>query len=122
MTESKRTRAALAEVQSLWPTAVIYKFNDSKTKGIPDAQIIKKQHDPIWIEFKDAEGMESVDALMNTPRGKLQLFELRRLAREGAIALVVVFRDKRTFIYEAVFLDLMTDRLTLAEFLCVPRP
>ncbi len=117
MTESKRTRVALAAVQAAWPTAVIFKYNDSKTKGIPDAQITHKPQGSIWIEFKDADSTESVESLMATPRGKLQLFELRRLAREGAIALIVVFREKRTCVYDAVSLDLITDRFTLAEFL-----
>jgi DNA-binding sugar fermentation-stimulating protein len=106
----------LAAVQARWPTAVIFKFNDSKSKGIPDAQITHKGHGSIWIEFKDAD-KESVESLMNTDRGKLQLFELRRLAREGATALIVVFRDKRTCVYDVNSLDLITDRFTLAEFL-----
>jgi hypothetical protein len=115
VTESKRTRASLGEVQRRWPTAVIYKHNDRTTKGIPDVQIVHAKSN-IWMEMKDAD-TESVESLMATPRGKLQHHELKRLAREGAIALVVVFRAKRTCIHDGVSLDLITDRFSLAEFL-----
>jgi len=114
MTESTRSRLALSDVQVLWPKAVIYKFNDRATKGIPDAVVAHDRHS-MWLEFKD--GDEPVETLMNTARGKIQRRELRRLMVAGHAALIVVFRTDGTWFYDPVSLNDVGHGMSLAEFL-----
>jgi len=114
MTEATRSRLALSDVQVLWPTAVIYKFNDRATKGIPDAVVAHDRHS-MWLEFKD--GDEPVETLMATARGKIQRRELRRLMIAGHDALIVVFRTDGTWFYDPVSLNDVGHGMSLAEFL-----
>ncbi len=79
MTEAQLTRKFLSALQTARPKAVIFKFNDRTTSGIPDACVVDEF--TVWIEFKKYPNRP-------TP---LQANNIKRINNAGGRAIVMSF-------------------------------
>lgn len=84
-TEASQTRAFLKRLRERYPAAVVFKHNDLRTGGIPDASVTFSGA-TVWIEFK---------------RGKPTLTEIQKRTMQrlhvasAGRAIVIVFRPDR---------------------------
>lgn len=109
-TEARQTLPFLRSLRVKAPDAIVTKYNDRVTSGLPDGSVTRRGR-TVWMEFKTSHGKDPADPLDLVKRSNrhalLQLMRLWKygVASDGRAFLLVFEPDRRMSVHRVEVRD-----------------